>query len=123
MTAHHSRGGHTILGVRWVDIKKADGTDRSRLVAKEPKTHTAPDLFAATPPIESLKYLLRRAVRDKTLSVMHLGGTHAYLFVDAVCDIYVRLPAEDQESREYSMCAKLNKAINGTRDASQNWQR
>lgn len=27
-------GGHLLLGVRWVDVKKADGSHRSRLVAK-----------------------------------------------------------------------------------------
>lgn len=34
-------GGHHMLGVRWVDIKKVDGSHRSRLLAK---------LLAATPP-------------------------------------------------------------------------
>lgn len=47
--------GHHVLGVRWLDVRKADGTHRSRPVAKDIKTHNAPELFAATPPIESLK--------------------------------------------------------------------
>lgn len=55
-------GGHPVLGVRCVDVKKVDGFHRSRLVAKDIKTYEAPELFAATPPIESLKYLTRRAV-------------------------------------------------------------
>lgn len=40
--------GHNILGVRWVGVKKADGTQRSQLVATDIKTYNAPELFAAT---------------------------------------------------------------------------
>lgn len=43
-------GGHTILAVRWVEVKKATGTHRSGLVSKEIKNHSALELFAATPP-------------------------------------------------------------------------
>lgn len=50
-------------GVRWADIRKADGMHRSRLLAKGIKTDTAPELSAAIPPIESLKFLPRRAGR------------------------------------------------------------
>lgn len=39
-----------------MDVRKADGSHRSRLVAKEIKTYEAPELVAATPPIGSLKY-------------------------------------------------------------------
>lgn len=48
---HARQAGHQVLGVRWVDVRKADGTRCSRLVAKEIKTHNAPELFVATPPI------------------------------------------------------------------------
>ena len=49
--------------VRWVDVNKGD-TDspnvRSRIVAKDFKVDARPDLFAATPPLEYLRYLVSR---------------------------------------------------------------
>lgn len=53
-------------------MRKVDVSHRSHLVAKEIKTYEAPELFAATPPIESLKCLLRGAAQDKGLSIMHV---------------------------------------------------
>lgn len=44
-----------VLGVVWVDAEKADGANRSRLIAKELETYTSPELCAATSPIEPLK--------------------------------------------------------------------
>ena len=115
--------GKQILGVRWVDVRKADGTHRSRLVAKEIKTYNAPELFAATPPIETLKYLMRRAAQDRSLEIMHIDVTRAYFYADVSRDVYVRLPAEDQAPGEEHLCGKLVKAMYGTRDAAQNWQK
>ena len=60
--------GEAPIHVRWVDINKGDSANpnyRSRLVAKEFKTDMQPDLYAATPPAECLRMLIRRlAVRD-----------------------------------------------------------
>ena len=56
--------------MRWVDTNK--GTDketiyRARLVAKEIKrgNASAPDMFAATPPIEAIKMLVSLAASQK----------------------------------------------------------
>ena len=38
--------------------KKKEGEHRSRLVAKEVKTYNDPALFAATPPLVAMKYLI-----------------------------------------------------------------
>lgn len=114
-------GGHQILGVRWVDVKKVP--HRSRLVAKDIKTYSAPELFAATPPIESLKYLMRRAAQNRELSIMHIVVTRAYFYAEASRNIYVKLPHEDRLEGEENMCGKLRKAMYGTRDAAQNWER
>ena len=43
----------------------------------------------------------------------------AYLQAPARRDLYVQLPTEDADE---GMCAKLNKAMYGTRDAAQNWE-
>lgn len=39
----------------------------------EVKTYNAPELFAATPPIESLAYLPRRAAQHRNNYIMHIG--------------------------------------------------
>lgn len=54
-----------VLVVRWVGMTKADGAYRSMLVATEIKMYNASERFAATPPIELLKYTLRRAVQGR----------------------------------------------------------
>lgn len=46
-------GGHHVRGVGLVG-RMEGRSQRSRLVAKEIKTYQAPELVAATPPIESL---------------------------------------------------------------------
>ena len=43
----------------------------------------------------------------------------AYLQADAKREVFVELPEEDWE---YGKCAKLIKAMYGTRDAAQNWE-
>ena len=50
--------GKAPISVRWIDVNKGDTSApnyRSRLVAREYKTHDRPELFAATPPTEGLK--------------------------------------------------------------------
>lgn len=47
--AQAKQGGHQVVGVRWVTVKNTDGTHRSRLVAEEIKTYSAPEVLAATP--------------------------------------------------------------------------
>lgn len=116
-------GGHQVLGVRWVDAVMAGGTYCSRLVARELKTYNAPELFVATPPIESLKYLVRRASQCERMNVMHVDVTCAYLYAEASRNIHVRLPVEDKHGGDEYMCGKLNKAMYDARDAAQNRQR
>lgn len=82
-------GGHTILAVRWVEVKQADGSHMPRLFTKGIKMHSAPDLFAATPPIESQKYLLRRAGPGSDVQCYtHTDVTRAYSYADAVRENY-----------------------------------
>lgn len=111
-------GGHPVLIVRRVDVKKANGSHRSRLVAQEIKTYEAPELCAATPPIEPLKYLMRRAAQDRGKSIMHVGVTRAYYYAEASRNIYVKLPIEDHEDGEDQLCGTLRKPMYGTRDAA-----
>ena len=53
--------GRAPIGVRWVDVNKQDEENplyRSRLVAKQFRTGSDPDLFAATPPLEAMKLII-----------------------------------------------------------------
>lgn len=96
--------GHKILGVRWVDVKKADATNRSRLVAKDVNTNNASGVFAATPPIDLLKYLLRRAARDRSRYMIHFDVARSYFYTFALRGVYLQRPPEDQTEKEQHLC-------------------
>ena len=54
-----------VITTKWVDTNKGSDTEpnyRSRLVGREIKTEERPDLFAATPPLESLRYVLTHSL-------------------------------------------------------------
>lgn len=95
-------------GVRWVDARKADGTHRPCLVAKDISINQGPELFAAAPPIESLKYLLRRAAQDLRLNIMHMDVMQAYFFADASRDIYVQCSSKTSRAA-MSRCAECSR--------------
>ena len=59
----HEKTGKAPIQTRWIDTNKGDSEKplyRSRLVAKEFNTGARPDLFAATPPTECLKFMLHK---------------------------------------------------------------
>lgn len=85
----------SLWGMRWVDVRKADWSHRSRLVATDTATKNAPERFAATAPLKSLKYLLCRATQTRETSIMHLDVTPAYFSADARRGRYLRLLAEN----------------------------
>ena len=106
-----------------MDVLKPCGTYRSRLVATEINVKAIPDLFAATPPLETFKLLLRLHAKNKNHVLLHLDVSRAYLYAHALRDVYIRLPTEDTTEGEEHLCGKLDKAMYGTRDAAQAWQR
>ena len=60
--------GKPLIKLRWVDINKGDNdrpNHRSRIVAKEIRTDSRPDLFAASPPVEHIKYLISRVASSQ----------------------------------------------------------
>ena len=55
--------GRAPIKLRWVDINKGDDLHPkywSRIVAREVKIDNRPELFAATPPVQFIKYLISR---------------------------------------------------------------
>ena len=97
--------GRGPIGTRWVDTNKGDVSNpdvRSRLVAQEINTYADDDLYAATPPIEALKTLLRisaeRRFCEDNVTILFADVRRAYFNAKATRDIYVRLPKEDPQS-------------------------
>ena len=63
------RTGGKIVGTRWVDINKGDSESpvyRSRFVARELNTGRNDDLYAATPPLEALRFVVSHAATTTT---------------------------------------------------------
>ena len=97
--------------VRWVDVNKGDDETpnvRSRIVAKDFKVDARPDLFAATPPLEYLRYLVSRCASSQLGSrptkLMVQDVKKAYFYAPATRDVYIELPPERAQP---GMCAKL----------------
>ena len=122
----YDRTGKEPIGVRWVDVNKGDRTSpeyRSRLVAQEIKRDKRLDLFAGMPPLEAKRVLfslMMSSDEQEGVVLDFIDVKRAYLQAGAIRDVYVQLPEED---REQGMCGKLLKAMYGTRDAAQCWER
>ena len=123
--------------MRWVDVDKGKGVaekekHRSRLVAQQfndGKGGEGQDtLFAATPPIESLKAIVSEAAskgrrsQDGTIGIKINDVSRAYFYARSLEPTYVELCEEDCEPGEEDMCGRLNQAMYGTRAAAKEWQ-
>ena len=64
------------------------------------------------------RIVFNRGRKEEGAQLVFIDIKRAYLQVDAKRDIYVELLEED---REEGTCAKLVKAMYGTRDAAHNW--
>eukprot|EP00971_Amphidinium_carterae_P259856 5155895-Amphidinium_carterae.1 len=99
-----------IIGTRWLDINKGDNANpvyRSRLVAQETKrvSSISPGdvaaVFAATPPIEALRWILSRAMTrpkvkkgsgERVLCALDISRAHLHSPVRR--EVYITLPPE-----------------------------
>ena len=116
--------GKAPIGVRWVDINKGDTEQpnyRSRLIAKEYKNDVRPELYAATPPSECLRFMISRMASAKNLQMMYADVSRAYFYAKAIRPVYVKLPSEDFEEGDENRCGRLVMSMYGTRDAALNW--
>ena len=121
--------GGKIIGVRWVDVNKGDAANpdmRSRLVGQEFNTGKNDELYASTPPLEALRFVISSAATfSKSKIQRHVminDVRRAYFYAKTHRDIYVELPAEDTEGSKDQL-GKLNLSLYGTRDAASNWQK
>ena len=123
-----SETGKRPIGTRWVDTNKGDKANpkiRSRLVAQELNRFKCPELFAATPPLEFIRYIISRCASSqwspRPTRIMINDVKKAYFNAPATRRVFVALPPEDRLPGEEDMCALLLKSLYGTRDAAFNW--
>ena len=118
------------MGVRWVDVNKGDECEknyRSHLAGKEFKTITDDCLYAATPPLEALRFILSDAETSRSATgnqvpsrqAMVNDAARAYVYEACTRDVYIELPAEDGAGPD--AIENINLCFYGTRDAATNW--
>ena len=116
--------GQKVIPIRWVRVNKGTKEKpnvRCRVVAKEIKTYDDDSLFAATPPLESLKVLLAMAASHRW-ALKHIDVKRAYFHAKALREIYVEIDDKDKEEEEGDVVGRLNYAMYGTRDAASSWE-
>ena len=126
-----SKTGKRRIRGRWVDVNKGDDQNenyRSRYVAMEIKhqhgASTREGLFAAMPPLESMRILLSHVASHRDAStgykLMFVDISKAYLHAHVLSEnIYVALP---EEMNMPDMCGRLIMALYGTRQAARAWE-
>ena len=120
------------IGTRWIYTNKGDAKNpqiRVRLVAQETKRNSdltvddASSTFAATPPLEGLRFMLSKCMtgpRAKVSETAVLGFydiSRAHFHCAARRKIVIRTPPED--TGYPSGFALLDKSMYGTKDAAQ----
>ena len=128
--SHQRATGGKIIGTRWVDVNKGDTEVpdcRSRLVGREFNIGKDDDLYAATPPLEALRWVLSvagtwaRGRSRERRSVMINDVRRAYFYAHIQRDVYIEVPPEDPNAGP-DVLGKLELCLYGTRDAAKGWQ-
>ena len=120
-----------VITTKWVDTNKGDEKDpnyRARWVGRELALSKRTDLFAATPPLESLRMLLsivagrqsQKHQKDNFI-LMTNDVKRAYFYAPATRPIYIKIPEEDREPGDEENVGMLRLSLYGTRDAAMNW--
>ena len=128
------RRGIKVVGTRWIDVNKGDPKNpvhRSRFVAKEFNDGKDLTIFAATPPLEALRWLISEAAtggreeEHENKVVMISDVARAFFEADATRPLCVELPeeAKTEEDHENDSVALLKKILYETRDAAMNLQK
>ena len=125
------RNGWKVIKSRWIDINKGDDVAslyRSRLVGKEFADKKVEGLFAGTPPLEALRFLVHEAAtvageeEEQEKVVMVNDVARAFFEAKAIRKLCVELPSECPESCAGYNVGLLRQSLYGTRDAAMNWQ-
>ena len=99
---------------------------RSRLVCTEVRRKGMESIFAATPPLDSLKAFIVKAASQwgrtgMELSLQLIDVSRAHFYAPAVRDVFIQLPAEDPQAANGDMVGKLDRTMYGTLDAAERW--
>ena len=98
------RNGWKIVKTRWIDINKGDDKEpmyRCRIVGKEFNNGEMEGLFAGTPPLEALRYLVSQAATvtegglEEEQILMVNDVARAFFEAEATRNICIELPEED----------------------------
>ena len=104
-----------VIKTKPIDHNKGDEAApnyRARLVGREVAYDKRDDLYAATPPLESLKAVLslcasRQGGRSPS-RIMALDVVRAYFYAPATRAVYIQIPAEDRLAGDEGCVAKLS---------------
>ena len=114
-----------MISCRWVDINKGDDQApeyRSRLVAREVKRDRRQDMFAATPPLTSLRFLVSLCAstqrKRRPFRMLFIDVKRAYFHAPVKRNLFVELPPEDRDPADGDCVGRLLKSMYGTRDAA-----
>ena len=96
-----------VITTRWIDTNKGDERVpdyRARLVGREIKRDRRDDLFAATPPLESLRMILsicssnqQQSWASGRFAIMSNDVKRAYFYAPVTRPVYLEIPAEDYQ--------------------------
>ena len=116
--------------LKWIDTDKGGESNRmvrSRLVCTEVRPRGKEAIFAAAPPLESLRLLVSYLSsecpngQDDPLKVALVDVSRAHFYAPAVRDVFIQLPEEDPESKVPGRCGQLCRTMYGTLDAAEQW--
>ena len=117
-----------IISTKWLDQNKDDDAApnyRSSLAGCKFAVEKRDDLFAATPPLESLRAILaicaRRQGGRRPHRLMVLDAARAYLYAPASRPVFIKIPVKDRQASDAGKVAHLIFSFYGTRDAAKNW--
>ena len=119
-----------VITTKLSDHNKGDVTApnyRARLVGREVAYDKRDDLYAATPPLESLKAVLAlcasRQEGSRPSRVMALDVVRVYFYAPATRAVYIQIPPEDRLPGDEGFVAKLNLSFYGPEMQPQTWPR
>lgn len=119
---------HKLVRIKLIDTNKGDHDSldyRSRLVAMEFHEYSDPTRFAATPPIESIRFIMHRAATNQASGrrhcVMTVDVSRADFNAASTRDVYTEIPKEDRKAGDQDKDGKLRKSLYGTKGAAHSW--
>ena len=117
-----------VISTKWIAQNKGDVDApkyRARLVGREIAREKRDDLFAATPPLESLKAVISQCASrqegKRPHCIMSIDIKRAYFYEPAAQPVFIAIPSADWEPGDDLNVAQINVSLHGTHDAAMNW--